>query len=722
MTAHKDEHLIRIRPTASDDRSRVLKDGETFGVFNRFGDIQPTEMGDRGLYYDGTRFLSRYVFRVAGVRPLLLSSSITPDNSTLVVDLTNPELPPFADGVTPQDTLHFLREKLVHDQYSFERVAVTNYSTETARFRMSWDFGADFRDIFEVRGVERSRRGSLEPASVTDGAVELRYEGLDGVRRSMQIGFDPRPLELDEGHASFEIELAAGGSRNFEVRVRCSVDPPARAAVAFVNRYDEAAQFAIEKAAIADGDWARITTSNQRFNSWLTRSAADMRMMITETASGRYVYAGVPWFSAPFGRDGIIAALESLTLSPSLAAGVLRYLAATQATEIDSERDAEPGKILHEARGGEMAALGEIPFQRYYGSVDATPLFVMLAGAYYRRTADADLIDEIWPNLTAAVDWLDTAGDVDGDGFVEYSQQSRHGLVNQGWKDSHDSIMHADGRLATGRIALSEVQGYLYAARLAMAQLAAIRGDDKFERLQRRRAVRLRTRFDEAFWRDDLGTFALALDGDKQACAVRTSNAGHALFSGLAKRERAPQLARALLAGDMFSGWGVRTLSAEAPRFNPMSYHNGSVWPHDNALIASGLSRYGFTLEAVRLLTAQFDVAQSMELARMPELFCGFDRRHGQGPTQYPVACSPQSWAAGAVFMLLDACLGLTIDAPGQRIRFSRPALPPWLEEVTISELPIGNARADIRLHRDGDSVHAAVMRSKGHVDLVLDR
>ena len=723
MTDHQDEHVIHARATASDDRSRVLKHGDTFAIFNRFGDIQPVETGDRGLYHDGTRFLSHLVLRIAGVRPLLLSSSITTDNSALVVDLTNPELPPSEDEPVPQDTLHLLRSKILYDGSCFERLEIANYGASAVTFAITWEFSADFRDIFEVRGEQRPRRGSLQPPLVTQDTAHLAYEGLDGQRRSTRLRFDPPPLDITETHATFELSLAPNEVQAFELTVTCGLGPSQIAASAAPPvKYEQAHRQAAAEAKAQDGRWAHIATSNDQFNDWIARSAADLRMMVTATEAGPYIYAGVPWFSSPFGRDGIITALESLTLNPSLSAGVLRYLAATQATAVEAERDAEPGKILHEARGGEMAALGEIPFQRYYGSVDATPLFVMLADAYYRRTGDAALIETIWPNLMAALAWLDGAGDIDGDGFLEYSPQARHGLANQGWKDSQDSVFHADGGMAGGPIALCEVQGYVYAARLAIAHLASSRGNHELARTQRRRAAALRRQFDERFWDNTLQTYALALDGDKKACAIRTSNAGHALFTGIAKRRRADPLARSLLGPDMFSGWGIRTLSSEAARFNPMSYHNGSIWPHDNALIASGLSRYGHQAEAVRLLGALFDAAQHMDLKRMPELFCGFERREGRGPTQYPVACLPQSWAAGAVFMILDACLGLSIDALARRIRFAQPTLPPFLDHVTMTGLAVGNSTVDIQLHRDGDSVQVALTRTTGRVDLLLEK
>jgi glycogen debranching enzyme len=475
-----------------------------------------------------------------------------------------------------------------------------------------------------------------------------------------------------------------------------------------------------EMVRVLDQDCVNIYTSNDLFNESVSRSLSDIKMMLTETEYGLYPYGGIPWFCTPFGRDGLITALECLWMRPRIAGGVLKYLAARQATEEDPEKAAQPGKIMHETRNGEMAALGEIPFRLYYGSVDSTPLFVMLAGAYLRRTGDLELIRNLWGNVEAALEWMERFGDVDGDGFLEYTPHE-NGLVNQGWKDSQDSIFHKDGLFPEGPIALCEVQAYLYAAKKEAAAIARRLGKGNLAHRLLTEAELLREKFDEFFWDEKLGSYVLALDGRKRPCRVLASNAGHALYTGIALPERAEKLAQNLTSEPMFSGWGIRTLAADEVLYNPISYHNGSVWPHDNALIASGLAAYGFKKHFAKVFTALFDVSQFMELHRLPELFCGFHRRKGLGPTLYPVACSPQTWAAGALPLMLQAALGLSFEPENRSVIFTSPVLPGFLDHLYLRDLLVnGNRTVDLHILRLGGDITVEVLRRPADVRVVV--
>ena len=478
-------------------------------------------------------------------------------------------------------------------------------------------------------------------------------------------------MKIDEGSARFLVKLGPREHSSIFMTVECEESTPQQRPIRqfFTGLRDSGR--ALRALSVRA---ASIETSNDIFNEVLCRSVADLYMLMTDKPQGAIPYAGIPWYSTPFGRDAIITAIEMLWMDPSVATGVLRFLAATQAKEIKKDAEAEPGKIVHEIRSGEMARLGEVPFAFYYGSVDSTPLFVILAGLYFERTHDLALVSELWPNIEAALNWIDTYGDKDRDGFVEY-QGGETGLTNQGWKDSADSIFHADGSDPVGPIALCEVQGYVYAAKRLGAKIAAANGLAKRAAELEREAETLRLRFEEAFWCDDIGTYALALDGRKRPCRVRSSNAGQLLFTGIVSKERAAAVAEQLLGPNFFTGWGIRTIASSEARYNPMSYHNGSVWPHDNALIGLGFARYGLRHEAQRLLAGLYNTSRYMDLRRPPELFCGFRRTPGKGPTLYPVACSPQAWASAAPLALLQACLGLEFDSPRGADLFSPPGV-----------------------------------------------
>lgn len=699
------------------ERTLVLKQDDTFGVFNDFGDIDAEARYEEGLYHGGTRFLSRLTLTLASHRLLLLSSTVRRDNVMIGVDLTNPDLYVAGQLVLPRGTLHINRSKFIWEKVCYELIRVRNFALGPVAIDLELRFAADYVDIFEVRGLKRLGRGwPREPRTDGGRRVTLSYEGLDRVTRETSLECHPAPDSLGPDDMRFRLQLGSRGEKTILLTVACrTADERIE-----ILPHDQALVAAETRSPHPERLDCRLVTSNEQFDGWLRSSAADLGMMLTRTPQGLYPYAGVPWFDATFGRDGIVTALQTLWLWPDIARGVLSFLAATQAREPSADRDAEPGKILHEARGGEMAALDEIPFGRYYGSVDATPLFVVLASAYFRRTGDLQFMGTLWPAIVAALEWIDRYGDIDHDGFVEYHRRSVSGLVQQGWKDSHDSVFHADGRVPEGPIALCEVQGYVYAAKLGAAEIATAVGEAPLAARLRTDAADLKRKFDAQFWCDDIDTYALALDGRKEPCRVRTSNPGHCLFSGIAT----PEHARRVLAGfeeDLFfSGWGVRSVAESELRYNPMSYHNGSVWPHDNSLLAAGAARYHAKSLATRILTGHFEAALFFDLQRLPELFCGFRQRAGEGPTRYPVACSPQSWASGAVFLMMEAVLGVEIDATRRQITLNHPALPVALDEVRIRNLVVGDAAVDLTVHRYGGSVGVNVERRTGKIDVVV--
>ncbi len=701
-------------------RPRTLKHGDAFGLFDHHGDIHDGPGSPEGLFARDTRHLSRFRLWIEGERPIFLSSTVSDDNLLLQVDLTNPDRFDQAGRlVLAKDTIHLLRWRFLFAGGLFERIRVENFDIEPRTVEITLDFDADFADIFEVRGHQPAGRGTVT-RRVEGRRVVLEHRARDGLVDRTVLAFEPAPARLEPGRAVFRLEVPPGRRRRLYVWIGverngagASEPPPA-----FAPCYRTARRSFRARGARA----AAITTSNEILNEVLCRAVSDLYMLETDTPRGPYPYAGIPWFSTAFGRDGLITALETLWLDPAIARGVLTFLAATQAQEHDPARDAEPGKILHEIRLGELARLGEVPFARYYGSIDATPLFVLLAAEYHRRTSDDATLRRLWPHVEAALSWIDRWGDRDGDGFVEYERARESGLANQGWKDSGDSVFHADGRLAEGPIALCEVQGYVYAAKRAASELARVLGHDERAEELARAAEALARRFDEAFWSEELGCYALALDGAKRPCLVRTSNAGQLLFTGIVPPARAARLVELLLSERFFSGFGIRTVAAGEARYNPMSYHNGSIWPHDNALIALGFARSGYQQAAVRVLEAVLDAASYMDLRRLPELYCGFRRRPRLGPTLYPVACAPQAWAAGAVLLLIQAALGLEVDGRRRRVELRHPRLPPGVEEMRIHHLRVDGGAVDLLLRRHGGEVAVNVLRREGElaVEVVL--
>ncbi len=704
--------LAALDETAPREPHRLfaLKHGDCFAVADGYGDIRG--IGD-GFFRDDTRVLSEFRLTIGGRSTSLLGASLSQDNVLFTSNLTNLPIQSAGGRDIPQGGLHIERVRLIWEDRLFERITLSNYSQEHSTVLLSLQFAADFRDMFEVRGSTRARRGVTHAAETGASSVVLRYEGLDSLVRSSVLSFSQAPDQLLANRADFYIAVTKRSRRTLYVEVGAELaETPGR------ERFRAAtarARFAM-RAKRRHG--ATVHSSGRVFNDWTQRARADVALLTTELDTGPYPYAGIPWFSTAFGRDGVISALQMLWLNPGLARGVLAFLAQHQATETSPFSDAQPGKIMHETRKGEMAALSELPFGRYYGGVDTTPLYIHLACAYADRTGDMPFIDGLWGSLAAAAGWMEDASR-DG-GFVTYQRGAASGLANQGWKDSADSVFHADGRIPKGPIALVEVQGYVFSAFAGLAALARRRGDAASAARWQERAETMRRMVEDRFWMEDMGTYALAIDGDGRPCRVRTSNAGHLLYVGLPAPERAQMVAEQLLSAPFQSGWGIRTLADDAIFFNPMSYHNGSIWPHDTAICTAGMARYGVRDSVVRLMSGTFEAAVHFNM-RLPELFCGFTRAPGEAPIAYPVACLPQAWSAGAAFMLMQACLGLEIDGWKGEIKVTRPRLPIGIDNLVLRHLQVGDAVVDLNFQRVGDRVVAYLDdRHEGLAPLVV--
>jgi glycogen debranching enzyme len=717
LIAVGDQYYILASTFTADLPKLVLKHDEAFFVADRRGDFPDVPDSEFGFYVGGTRFLDRFDLRLHGQRPLLLNSAVSGDNLQVAVDLTNADVHDGDTILLAGRTLHLGRRLTLYGRQLSQILTIASFAAAPVRVDLDWRFGADFVDVFEVRGLRRERRGErLEP--VCDGAtVRLAYRGLDKVVRTTVLSFEPPPQELMPGAATYRLTVPAGGRVELAVTVATSetqAPPESRLSLPEIvrRRRDENQRRSQET--------ARITTSHEGLTGWLRRSRGDLHMLVTETADGSIPYAGIPWYVAPFGRDSLVTALQMLPFEPQIARGTLRFLARHQGTREEPFTDQEPGRILHELRTGELAACREIPFIPYYGSVDATPLFVMLLAEYVRWTGDRALALELGPALESALGWI--LGPGEGDGYLAYACRSPMGLGNQGWKDSYDAIMHASGELAAPPVAVVEAQGYKYAALLGGAELAELLGRGDSAPALRATARRLRERFEADFWEDGQGFYALALDGEGRPCRVTASNPAHCLWTGIAAEGHAKAVADRLMAEDMFSGWGLRTLSAGERLYNPMSYHNGSVWPHDTAIAAAGLLRYGQFDAFISIATALFDAGLECENSRMPELFCGFARAPGLGPTRYPVACSPQAWAAGVPFHLLGSMLGLSPDARDNRINLIHPVLPPWLDWVEIRDLRLGESRLDFVVSRGSQTAAVELLSRRGNAELVVRR
>ena len=713
-----DPFYIKASSLAADRPKLVLKHNDAFLVADSRGDCPHLPESEFGFYVDGTRFLARVELVMHGQPPLVLNAALSEDTLQIAVDLTNPDIFHDATIALPGRRLRIARLLTIEDNRLYHQLRVESFGDVSHLLTLTWRFGTDFADVFEVRGFRRLRRGTLVGPVCDAGHVALGYDGLDGVRRTTHLAFDPLPSRLTGAMATYELMLQPGTVAELSLVATATTESSAPRDLGLA---DVMGRRRMARSQLYSSG-AMIVSAHQQFNLWIDRARTDIHMLLTETPEGFVPCAGIPWFVAPFGRDSLITALQILPFEPAVARGTLRYLARHQATVDDDFTDQEPGKILHELRRGELANLREIPFIPYYGTVDATPLFVVLVAEYVRWTGDHDLARELWPAVQAALRWMQGPGSPGDNGYLTYAQRSSTGLANQGWKDSRDAIMHASGELARPPIALAEAQAYFFAALTGAADLAEVIDPGPTSAALRDSALRLRGRFERDFWLEDEGFYALALDGDGRPCRVLSSNPGHCLWMGIVDPERAPALATHLLGDTMFTGWGVRTLSTRERLYNPMSYHNGSVWPHDTAIAGAGLRRYGHTEGFVTVATGLFEAVLHCEALRIPELFCGFPRQAGYGPTRYPVACSPQAWAAGVVFELVSGMLGFIPDGRRNRLTLDRPILPPWLNWIEVRDLRFCGSRLSLIVERGRQGPAVELLSREGDAEVLIRR
>jgi glycogen debranching enzyme len=738
-------------PESTGTAKLVLKRGNLFAVTGRLGDISPPGARDQGAYFEDTRFLSNLKLTVAGGPPVVLSTQ-SGSEYTSQIDLTVTSTSFGGLFADPVNFLHLRREQLMDDQF-VERLTLTNFLVHEVDYWIEYEFAADFADQFEVRGARRRERGSYFRPQVSRDRVVFAYQGRDGAIYRSEVFFPVRaPEQLDAGRARFDFHLGPNEIVQLELHAIPSLHS-LRAGASMRERADAARSKDFRPPALVtelpEGGWrypgsdqesdpppprryeerlsrargayrawaessTQVTSSEEAFNWSLEQSVADLKALSIFWEGRRVISAGIPWYASPFGRDALITGFQALPINPEVARDALFFLAAHQGKRVDDFREEEPGKILHEIRRGELAFAGEVPHTPYYGSVDSTPLFVILYSEYLQWTDDRATADRLLPAAEAALRWIDEYGDKDGDGFVEYQRKSERGLVNQGWKDSRDGVPHADGTPAKPPIALVEVQGYCVDARRRMARIYRQLGRREDAARCTRKAIQLARLIDEAFWDERTGTYVLALDGEKKQVRSIASNMGHLLWSRAVPDAKARRVARALLSAEGFNGWGIRTLARGQKAYNPLSYHNGTVWPHDNSLIAMGLSHYGMQRQALQILSGASDAARGFRHYRLPELFCGMDRGDQDQPVSYPVSCSPQAWSSGALFLMLRACLGLYPDGPRRTLKIVNPQLPEWASELTLRGMRIANSRVSLHFTRTGQGCFAAVTETNG--------
>ncbi|WP_449599797.1 amylo-alpha-1,6-glucosidase [Paenibacillus sp. Marseille-Q9583] len=692
---------------------RVIKENDLFLMTDKSGDIPDNDQSGLGLYTRDTRFLSRMEIRINNQRPILLSSAAD-ENYISTIRLTNPHMEEDGKLILWRESVEIERTRFIYEGALYETFKLTSYYPKAIQFDFSVLLDADFTDMFVIRGFQHGKLGSKTGERSASGERVISYLGADELLRETEVKWDTQESRISEtGEVHFDVELKHQESVEIAFFIAPMIDGN--------EPLQHEPKEAMNKLRASYASWNASSTSISSdmplFNKLYHRGVQDLRVLLTDLGYGQFPVAGLPWYSVPFGRDSLIAALQMLSLNPQIAKGTLLTMAAYQGQKEDEWRDEQPGKVMHEIRYGELAATNQVPFTPYYGTIDATPLFLLLTAEYYHWTGDLDFVSSLMPHLNAALNWIKEYGDYDKDSFVEYYQKSSKGIANQGWKDSADSVIHSNGDYAEAPIALVEVQGYVYQALTRLAPIFKSLGHEEQAEVMEKDAAQLRTRFEEDFWMDDEQFYAIALDKDKKRVDSVTSNAGHILMSGIASPERAKAVAARLVAPDLFGGYGIRTMSTAATGYNPMSYHDGSVWPHDNSLCLLGLSQSGFTEEAITVMQGLLNAADQFEYYRLPELYCGYSDQLG-APVPYPVACSPQAWAAGTPLTFVQALLGLQPNALTRQITI-KPALLNGMNDLKVEQLQIGNGTLSLRVSRVDNEPKLEILSNQTGYELV---
>ena len=672
---------------------RVIKDNDLFLLTDESGNIPENHPYGLGLYTKDTRFLSKLDVKINGEEPILLHSDAA-ENYMSTILLTNPHMEKDGELILWRESVEISRTRFIYDEVLYETIKVKNYYPKQVNFNISVHMDVDFKDMFIVRGFQNGDVGSRQGQTVDGQTLTFHYVGADQLERKTFIKWDREANDISiDGNVMFDFELQHAEEESVTFIVQPQIGDSQNNKV-----LDK--EIALEKLKESFTDWndsiTKVTTDVAPLQRLVDRGINDLRVLLTDLGHGKFPVAGLPWFGVPFGRDSLIAALQMLAFQPEVAKGTLYTMAKYQGTKVDPWRDEQPGKIMHEIRYGELATTNQIPFTPYYGTIDATPLFLVLLTEYVKWTGDLNIVNDLEQNIEAALTWINEYGDRDGDLFVEYHQESSKGIANQGWKDSGDSIVHRNGDYAKTPIALSEVQGYVYQAKIGIASIYdALNKEDRATQL-RNEAVALKEKFDQEFWMDDVNFYAIALDEKKDQVGTITSNPGHILFSEMLNKEKEQKVVDMLVSPKMFSGYGIRTMGEGEAGYNPMSYHDGSIWPHDNSMILLGMSKLGHQNVANDVINGLIDSGAYFEYDRLPELFCGYGKEIGKA-VKYPVACSPQAWAAGTPLVFIQTILGLFPDSLNKTITIS-PELLNGMEELTVENIKVGSGVLSVKV------------------------